>query len=450
MLDSILLAIFVTTLAGVALLPRRAAFVAWLTASHIDLGAAGIVTSPLLVQLNTVRVLVFPIIYGVRFGFSSGLQICMKSPVFRCWLLFLLYAVLSVAWTPEQFLLSAAKQLGYFSVYTIAVVAMTNAWINNAINGTVIVFGVLIPTGLAVIQTYILGNPFGTHLYDVRYVSFASMQQFAEYMCCLFILLLFYPRLPIPIRVASAVAVLTQVAMNGSRTAFASCAIALVVLLLLQLYRRNVVPLVISFAFLAPILLAIVVLTGTSKYEAQFKSLRIYELVTASSDRRYDKVGTLGARLEIWDIAIKKMSSISDSAFVFGRGLSSVGELFPSPMTGTVQTSDSNRAIHNEYLRVFYELGFIGSFLFLLWLLTLFISLFRMPSHCRPMHLCIVTCLALFFAVENIFSGAGAAGGVGFVLALTYVLAQSQTRQQPSEVSDSVPSAQPYPNLVRS
>jgi len=450
MLDSILLAIFLTTLAGVVLLPGRAAVVAWLTASHIDLGAAGIVTSPVLIKLNMARVMLFPIIFGVRFGFGDGLKVCLRSPVFRCWLLFLFYAGISVAWTPVQFLLSAAKQIGYFAVYTIAIVVMTNAWLNKIITVPVIFWGVVIPSALAVVQTYVLGNPYGTHLYDVRYVSFASMQQFAEYMCCMFILILFHPRFPLTLRVGSALVVLAQVAMNGSRTAFASCALAIAVLLILQLYRKRIGPLLIAFAFVAPLIVGVVALTGTAKYEEKFKTLRIYELISASSERRYEKVGTLGARLEIWDIAIKKMASTSDSAFVFGRGLSSVGELFPSPMTGTVQTSDSNRAIHNEYLRVFYELGFLGSSIFVVLLLTMFASFFRLPAHCRPIHVCIVTCLTLFFAVENIFSGAGAAGGVGFVLVLTYVLAHASMPKDVRETVTASTESPIYPNLLRS
>src|SRR5262249_29104135 len=93
--------------------------------------------------------------------------------------------------------LAAVKMLGYFYAYSVLFCVFTIAWRKRWLDRTGLLTALLLAIGLAVFQTYFLGNAygsagnfFGSPDFEWRFTSFTGAQSFAAFLLAVIVLFL--------------------------------------------------------------------------------------------------------------------------------------------------------------------------------------------------------------------------------------------------------------------
>lgn len=424
----LLIGLFIVLAIGVVFFRKSIAIICWLISGHIDLGLgaiAGVMSQFTL--LNSVKILGFPswLFLRLRRDIRSEFRLNIATVL---WLAFIGYAAISLLWTPDRLVGAGIKQIGYFVAYSIGYIVLFAGWRNGVLTAKSIIVTIVAVSVLAIIQTYVLGNAFGVTLNYTRYVSFTSKQQFGEFLFVCIVFMLFVPNVKIWLRSSILLVLWAQLFLNGSRAGVLGAIAALIIFLLGKKGVKGV------FAALA------IVIVGLTTYLAKDsiydfvdkhgKGSRVYELVDATKKKGNIKsVGTVKARLEFWMATLDHMDKWAFKHKLFGKGVSSSGllvnESYFSRLQGRNVLADPNRTMHNELLRTAFEYGLIGLLIFMLFISSMFLySLKRdVPKEAKLMMLAFAPGLMLFLAIENIFTGSGAAGGIGFIVVISYVSA---------------------------
>ncbi|MBT8125831.1 MAG: hypothetical protein KJO81_13490 [Gammaproteobacteria bacterium] len=166
-------------LVGLVIAPLRVAVVCLLVSSHLNLtslDAGGAAVG----LLNALRIIIFPIILYSRLLFKNRSRLNVKNSGFWIWIVFCLYAAASILWLKVDNLVPYLKQLGYLYTYLITYIVLCKSFHNNVLREKEIIYSFVIATFIAILQTYWLGNLFGSTLNWSRFVSFTAKQQFAE------------------------------------------------------------------------------------------------------------------------------------------------------------------------------------------------------------------------------------------------------------------------------
>lgn len=428
---TLLLIVFVLLAIGLLFLKKSVAIVLWLISGHFDLGVGSIGGGlSQLPYLNGVKILGFPAWLAIRARNTMRREIRLNVPV-TLWCLFVLYAALSLLWTPDRFVSAGIKQLGYLISYSLSFLVLYLAWRRGDVTAKSVMILIIVSSALAVVQTYILGNAYGRTLDYARYVSFTAKQQFGEFLFASISFLLFAPHAGKVLKPILILGLWAQLFLNGSRAALFG---AFVTLLVYVLARRGIKAILIALSMVSIAAAAYIgkdsLLTVASQVT---RDSRLGEIVNlARSTHGIEEVGTLKARLDFWESTIQRMKGWPLISNAFGKGISSAGDLVRekdfSRLTGTVVTSDPNRVVHNEFLRVKYELGLIGFLILCSFILSLLFRLSRtdMPPHAKRMLVGFAPGFLLFLFMENVLTGSGAAGGIGFMLVLSYVFAATR------------------------
>ncbi len=440
--------LFWALVVAVLLAPRRWAILAFLVVIQIDVSGPGW-ASPSAVGLeNAIKVLGLPLILLLRLGIPALAP--YRSLAFKLWLLFTGYAAIASLWSP--FPLSAAKMVVYLTSYAVVFLVFTEAWRQELIDLHQVVAAVWLSLLLAVVQTYVLGNPFGSPpkliIEQARFTTFSAPQSYAAFLVSAAAVILFVPskmtwRHDRLLTVVTGIGIAMGLVLVGSRYVFIGASMMLFVWGALALRTRLQRSTISRAAAVRAVLVglgAFVILLGS--VAAVAPDNRIFALRHLVSHGRLNPraIGTFEWRLDAYRTALDQIQSRPLREDVFGSGTSSAARavLAFNPTAFPADTIDANRSMHNEFLRTFYEWGVVGTSLFVAFLTTLIGGLFRSARRMgvvpTQVFWGLLPALGLGLLLENVLAGSGTPVGTGFTLVIACAanaLASASERVEP-------------------
>ena len=457
-------ALFWSLAVAILFLPKRWALLAYLVIIQVDVSGPGWASPTTLGLENGIKVGLLPLILLLR-TFSFSLVRQWTRPL-RLWLLFTGYVAIAGFWSPYH--LSAIKMFAYLLGYALVFLVFTQAWKQGLLDLRQIMTALWLSLLLAVVQTYLLGNAFGSPpkliIEQARFTTFSPPQSYAAFLLCCGVLLLFarrgpslpYQRLTLAL---SGGGVIVGLLLVGSRYvaigALSLLAVAIIARLEPQWSRATFNP----AALVKPIGLVFatcIVMIGGAAMMAPHN--RIFALRGLVADGRFnpDAIGTFEWRLEAYRTALDRIESRGLLANVFGSGTSSGADVILefNPTAFPANTIDPNRSLHNEFLRSFYEWGVIGATLFVSFLASIVIGVVRQTRRCGWQTTWafwgMLPTLMLGLLLENVLAGSGTPVGTGFALVFAYVaVSPALFAEETEDVLARAPGAQLLPATGR-
>jgi hypothetical protein len=457
-------ALFWSLAIAILFLPKRWALLAYLVIIQVDVSGPGW-ASPSAVGLeNAIKVGLLPLILLLR-TFSFSLVRQWTRPL-GIWLLFTGYVAIAGFWSPYH--LSAIKMVAYLFGYALVFLLFTQAWKQGLLDTRQIVAALWLSLLLAAIQTYLLGNAFGSPpkliIEQARFTTFAPPQSYAAFLLCCGVLLLFArrgPSLPYQRLVLglSGGGIIAGLLLVGSRYvaigAMALLAVAIIARLEPQWSQTTLRPATLVKP-VALVLATSVILIGGAAVIAPHNRIFALRGLVANGRFNPNAIGTFEWRLEAYRTALDRIESRGLLANVFGSGTSSGADVILqfNPTAFPANTIDPNRSMHNEFLRSFYEWGVIGSALFLAFLVTVLIGFVRQTRrygwHTTWAFWGLLPTLLLGLLLENVLAGSGTPVGTGFALVFAYVaVAPALIAEETEAAFARAPGAQLLPAIWR-
>ncbi|HWG57721.1 MAG TPA: O-antigen ligase family protein [Candidatus Acidoferrales bacterium] len=424
------LAFVLYTLAGIGIIfvePRRAVLL-YLLIAQIDLSGPGFESYASVGFANAIKIVLLPLILLWRTSRISGWpspKFTEWAPLAKAWSLLILYAFFSTWWSDYD--LSGLKMVGYLCCSAVLAIVFISAWKHGWVTRKALILVGWSTIGLAVIQTYLLGNLFGT--LENRFTSFSDPQGFAAFCLVLLALLLCGGSGGWAAWLTEGALVLSIV-LAGSRYAFVSTILLFVIAIILRFFRRRrrlKLRLVLrraAIGLLPGVLLIVIVV----RY---FPSSRIDELssIMGSQEESIQDVGTLAWRFMVYQEALAQLSNRSSAKLFLGSGTSSGADVLLALGNRYQISLDPNRSMHNEFLRAFYEWGAIG-FCLLLFVLSSMVLLavraWKVGWRWQAASFFAILPAMLFsLMIENVLANASGPMGVGYLLVCAGVFAVS-------------------------
>lgn len=405
---------------------------AYLLIAHLDMSGPEWASASSIGWENTVKIIALPTVLLLRTRLKAW-RLVKGSIAFRIWMAFGLYAVVASLWTP--FPVSAIKLIGYLYSYTVTFLVFAYAFSKDRTAMYKIVLrGLWFSLLLAVLQTYFLGNFFGTS--EDRFTSFSSPQSFAAYLVCGLALVLLgaehgVKKLSLGFFVCFVV--MMALLLNGSNTMFLGMLIVITFWVGAWLVSKPSFVRVMQFHFIgilavAGLMLSILLPNILAVSRA---TTTIYAVI--ARDMSITDIGTFAWRLSIYRALKEVISKTGMLSVILGHGTSSGASIMLRYFGYYPSTVDANRVIHNEWLRIIYEWGVVGLLLFGSFMLALVIgALFARPADrklCWPFLSVAPMLLALLF-VENVLASAGTPEGVGLVLIVAAMVRERSNHRQ--------------------
>jgi hypothetical protein len=405
-------------------LPVRWSIMFYLLLVQIDMSGLGNFSTDSLGMENAIKVVIIPTLLLFKLRKEIHFDKTARK-YFLYWFLFSAYACVAILWSP--FATSALKMVGYLYAYTILFVVFVTAWQQDWLNRYKLMFVVWISLAGAIIQTYFLGNEFGSDDFQWRFTTFDGAQSFAPFLLSFMVLLLFCERASI-FTFLTALGAAIGVLMTGSRSVFLGMIWALMIygvysavrssktVRIGMIFRR----MLIIGAVLGVFLLVVVDLLPDN---------RLNEMMAAAVEKNatIDDVGTFGWRFSLYQKTLDELVHRGLPRLLVGSGTSSGANLVLNEGIFQVDNVDPNRAIHDEFLRAIYEWGFLGLAAFLIFWVRILKLDFRLVSeNASPQawaFLAISVPLLISLTVENVLAESGSSEGVGYNLVLTSMMA---------------------------
>ena len=429
--------LFYVLVCATIFLPIRWSVVAYLLLAQVDLtGVASYAAESLGIE-NPIKIIVVPTILLYRlwpFDMDPG-----YAKLRQTWLLFSSYAAVAVLWSPYK--LSALKMLGYFYAYSVLFLVFTAAWQRKWFTAKALTLVVWSCILFAVIQTYALGNPYGSFVShsplvesESRFTGFIGAQSLAAFLLSMLVLLLFRERWSLSV-IAAGMACAIAMVLTGSRSVFLGFGwVLLIGAIVFSLRRDRKVTLrkvVTRIIFTGAAVLSIGALVLTTLPENRLNQL-FSTLVTR--DASLEDVGTFIWRFALYQKTLTELAGRSLPALAVGSGTSSAANVSLEGGFTADQNVDRNRALHDEFLRCLYEWGMPGLVLLVLFLASGVMTCLRMIKQHDSVDawafLAVAVPMLISLAVENFLADAASPGGVGYNLALTAMLASGTLRQE--------------------
>jgi O-Antigen ligase len=410
---------------GVAVLPLRWAFLSYLVVMHIDLAGPLFASSTSVGFENLLKVIGLPIILLFRTQFKP-LTHAKITWAFVLWTVLILYATLTTFWSP--FLLSGVKMVFYLYAYLVIFLIFVHGWSEGWIDDSLVIMSLWLVIGLAVLQTYVLGNPFGVIkiVKEFRFTSFTHAQAFAGYLITVLAIILFSKKTSL-IKIVSIGAILVGTVLTGSRYVFFGMAFLFFFAWLNLFFKKGKLqdrPLDLAKMLFAPafVIVSIVAIANFAPDN------RLNQLAESNSGGSEKGLGTFIWRLGIYERALSIMPDRDIFPLVFGSGTSSGAQLVIGYDSRYSEDSiDANRVVHSDFIRAFYEWGLIGGFTFLIFLGASFISYLNLAmvkkSTAALAFIGIFPNLLFGLAIENILTASSSPDGIGLVLVMAYGVA---------------------------
>lgn len=422
--------------------PPRYAVPVFILIAQLDLTGIAFYSDVSLGWENAVKVIALPTILLVRLRPVDLLPSPFKFAR-NAWMCLVAYAALAVAWSPYH--LSGVKLIGYLYSYSVLFVVFACAWRRHWITRGWLIGLVSVSLFFAVLQTYVLGNPYGEPEYDNRFTTFADPQSFAPFLICMIILLVICNRRTIG-SVTAALAAVVGLVLTGSRSnliGFLWVVLIIGVALAKQANRHLRLSILLrntSLGCIGLILISTLILNALP----QNRINELIEVATSYENHSLESVGTFAWRLTVYAEAIKELSNRNWRELAIGSGTSSGALVGLQTGFFAEATVDPNRVIHDEFLRALYEWGLVGLLAFVCFLAALFhlcVRLIRLTSSPYAWaYLAAFGPLLIGLLIENIFADGASPGGVAYCLLFASLAAQLRPAVAKSEAVAPQPS----------
>jgi hypothetical protein len=407
-----------------SVLPIRLAIVFYLLLVQIDLSAVGNFSTDSLGIQNAIKVIIIPTLLLIKLRKEIHFDKSARK-YFLPWILFAGYACVAVIWSPYR--ISALKMVGYFYAYTVLFVVFITTWQQEWLNKYKLMFVVWVTLAAGVIQTYFLGNDFGSDEFQSRFTTFTGAQSLAPFLLCLMVLLLF-PERPSIFTYLTAIGSAIGVLLTGSRSVFLGMVWVFLIYGIFSAVRsaKNVrIGMILGRMLIIGAAMAVIIAVVVE----WLPNNRLNEMLTAAVEKNatVEDVGTFGWRFSLYQKTIDELIHRSLPSLVVGSGTSSGASLVLAEGFFNEENIDPNRAIHDEFLRSIYEWGLLGIAPFVLFLVRILkLDLRLVSKNASPQAWAFLAISVPFFislAVENFLADSGSPGGVGYNLVLTSMMA---------------------------
>ncbi len=442
--------IFWVLLPFVLFAPVRWAVLAWLVMGNLDPTDPSTALSSV-GWMNASKGIVLPFYLWWRLRTTGG-----ESPralPTELWLIFVSYATVASLWSP--FPLGAAKLVGNLIGTLVSFVLLQKAARSSLFNRREIIVLILASIGLGALQTFYYGGAaYGFDGTDrpSRFSSFVGAQQYGAFLVAFLAIVLWYPSFRVGTRVWLSMAVSVALILNGSRTWFFGALVVLVVYLFLSF--RKVVFSATLVAIGAAFGIALILNLSSKEIDILGDtSSRIVATLSAvlkgQDTSENTGLANLDFRLTIYRDVVQELKSSNPAELLFGHGTSSGGNIVMHvfPRSYKADRLDPNRAIHDEWLRAFYEWGIVGLGL----LISVFVGLLKAlwSYHSKRIEgvdalaaLSFLPAFLLAFSTENLLASAGNAVtmSLALIVGLSWVPRRTDSkRASPGSVPRALP-----------
>jgi O-Antigen ligase len=412
---------------GIIALPLRWALVCYLLIMHIDLSGPSFASASSLGLENVLKIVGLPILLLLRMKMRPLSKARITWPII-IWLAFILYATLTTFWSAFPF--AGMKMVSYLFTYLLLFIIFTYAWSEGLLDQSSVAISLWLILGIAILQTYVLGNPFGyikiaRNIIEFRFTSFSSPQSFAGYLIATISILIFSKKLTL-FSYISIFAALCAILVTGSRYVLFGT-------ILLFLFSWTVFMLRKSkgqnqrLKIIKGILIPVVLIIELAFVAYLTPNNRLNQLISSDPNggATVGSVGTFIWRLGIYERAFQMIPERDLPLLIFGSGTSSGAEIVLGyDPRYSEEGIDANRVVHNDFIRSLYEWGMIGSFLFIYFLMSVFIYYLELATIKKSIaalaFIGIFPNLIFGLSIENILTASGSPEGVGIVLVLAY------------------------------
>jgi hypothetical protein len=410
----------------------RWALLALIALTHLDTTPMDSYSSSASVGLeNLIKTLVIPGVLLMRIRFEPLMHPWSRAA--RLWLVFTCIAAVGFLWSPYH--IPAVKMVSYLIAHGMLFAVFWHAWRTRLLVVQDVLFALMISFALAIVQTYGFANQFGLVDYGFRVTSFSAPQYFAAFLsCCLAVVLC--SDLSTGTKVVAATVTEIFIVATGSRYVTVGSFVLLFLVWFVAALRspQRIRKLLQGCAL-------IFALSCVPALLAYFDSEnRINELFDSfGSGGTVEDVGTFGWRLAIYSNAYTALDErvFSKSAsLLFGSGTSTGGELLSAADAEVFDLfEDSNRAVHNEFLRCAYEWGLVGLAVFLSFLWTLgarvYDLFFRQHRQRALAALIFLPTLLIGLTIENLLAGSSTPFGVGLAMMMGFAFSSAPAESIP-------------------
>lgn len=401
------LALYAVLFAVVVLAPLRWSLAAYLVLSTIDLGSM----NSSIGLLNTAKAILLPAYLLWRLRNYAGHGRMIMAPI--AWGLLTMYAAFAVSWS--LYPMFAIKLVGHMiGSLVICLVFM------RATKGNYVTPAIVVPVTAGVLILAILRSAFAPSFQGEpeRFKSFSSAQSFAAFLVALYCVALCSKSLRLSVRLTLCGALAAAVILDGSRLWMLGLVLSTVV----ALFVSNAAAwMKVCVAGLSIVVLALGIAEGDlvlGLLARESPSNRIAAAIIAGyrGDPKSYGLGTYRFRRELDFRALDAITSSGPGELTFGHGTSNSAVL----AGGLARNPDPNRIMHDEWLRVLYEWGLVGTVLWLVFFFSIALYAFqgvkRREGWYSKALLIYLPAFALGLAGENIIAGAGNDVSVGFLL----------------------------------
>lgn len=412
---------------GILTLPLRGALVCYLLVMHIDLSGPSFASASSLGLANVLKIIGLPLILLIRMKMRPLIKARITLPL-AIWTIFILYATLTTFWSAFPF--AGLKMVSYLFTYLLLFIIFTYAWSEGLIDSFNVAISLWLILGLAIVQTYVLGNPFGyikiaRNIIEFRLTSFTYPQAFAGYLIATISILVFSKKLTL-FSYISIFAAICAILVTGSRYVLFGTVLLFLFAWTVFMLRKGKGQSQ-RLKFIKGILVPVVLIIELAFVAYLTPNNRLNQLISSDSNggATVGNVGTFLWRLGIYERAFQMIPERDIFPLIFGSGTSSGAELVlgydPRYSEGGI---DANRVVHNDFIRSLYEWGMIGSFLFICFLgATFYYYLDRATigkSLAALAFIGIFPNLIFGLSIENILTASSSPEGVGLVLVMAY------------------------------
>lgn len=403
------------------LAPLRWSLVGYLMLSAVDFdsGNSGIGI------LNAVKGIGYPIVLFWRLRQYAGHGKVGVAPI--AWMLLVVYAGVASLWS--IFPLSAVKLV----VELAASFLICLAFLRASKAGYLTPSSILIPATVGVLAVGVLRAIVSPRMGDpqTRFSGFTPPQSYAALLAALFALSLGAKSKGPFIRWVLCITLFIAVVANGSRTWTMGLILGAFLALLLSNTRTWM-----KVFGAASIILVTVALVAEKETLIQFmarsaRTNRVADTITAvyEGNSRSTGLGTYLARRNVYQRTLDALAASSVAELAFGHGTSN-GRILRGPLSEGI--GDPNRAVHDEWLRTFYEWGIVGSIIWLVFLGSVVVFAYqgmrKDPNDYSKPLLIYFPALIGGLSTENIVAGAGHAENIGFVLLIAIAAISHRSR----------------------
>ncbi|MCS7315453.1 MAG: O-antigen ligase family protein [Bryobacterales bacterium] len=392
--------------------PLRWAVLAWLLMTNLDATGSGVASHAGVGWLNALKAVVLPAWLLVRLRRVPGSL--HRNWASHCWLALAVCAAGSACWSPYP--LAAVKLAVGMAAVLLALLGLERAALGRGLDEATLRRFLLGSLALALVQS--LGFADGSFGYagrgmPQRFTSFVAAQQFAALLTAMLCWLLWTPAMKETWRTVGVLVLFAALAANGSRTWTLGALVALGLhAVLARLRWPYLLRIVAAVAILASVP---AIRRGVERRAAAEEPANRLTATASALLKGRDRadgmgLGTARFRMEMYRGVWGAMREGGLREWVLGRGVGSAAQVATAvfPRAYRPESLDVNRVVHNEWLRLSYELGLVGLGLFLAVIAGLARLAWEARSHPEGMALAsYLPALLLGLTAENVLDGAG-------------------------------------------